>query len=214
MPIRIKSFHGDAAFLSNFCLAQVFHDGIDYPTTEHAFQAAKTLDFHQRYEISKIETPGQAKRAGRKVQLRPDWEQVKNRIMWELTVLKFTNHPNLKKLLLATGNAELIEGNTERLRRVRMDASQRKARTQPLNARSAGCTFRNPEGESAGRLIDRLGLKGLTRGEAEVSTLHGNFIVNRGGATPSDILGLMDEVRAKVFKAHGITLEPELRLIA
>ena len=112
VPTKIKFFRGDAAFLSNFCLAQVFHDGIDYPTTEHAFQAAKTLDFHQRYEISKIETPGQAKRAGRKVQLRPDWEQVKNRIMWELTVLKFTNHPNLKKLLLATGNAELIEGNT------------------------------------------------------------------------------------------------------
>ena len=74
--------------------------------------------------------------------------------------------------------------------------------------------FRNPEGESAGRLIDCLGLKGLRRGEAQVSTIHGNFIINRGAATPGDILGLMDEVRARVFEDRGLTLEPELRLIA
>jgi len=111
VPTKIKRFEGEARFLSNFWPAVVTHDGVQYPTTEHAFQAAKTLDFEQRWEISKLETPGQAKRAGRKLQIRPDWEQVKEQVMLELTILKFMNHRKLKELLLATGTAELIEGN-------------------------------------------------------------------------------------------------------
>ena len=121
---------------------------------------------------------------------------------------------DLEGCLILSVELELRPDDVERLRRVRMDATRRKALTQPLDARSAGCTFRNPEGESAGRLIDCLGLKGLRRGEAQVSTIHGNFIINRGAATPGDILGLMDEVRARVFEDRGLTLEPELRLIA
>ena len=99
-----------------------------------------------------------------------------------------------------------------------MDSPSRSAiaegRTQPLDARSAGCVFRNPTGHSAGRLIDVLGLKGLTHGGARVSDLHGNFIVNEGGATPADILLLIQDVRARVLEARGIHLETELRLIA
>ena len=110
-PAKIEKFSGEYRFLSNFWQAKIAHDGIDYPTTEHAFQASKTLDFHKRWEISQLDTPGQAKRAGRKVRMRPDWEQVKDQIMLELTILKFVNHQGLKRELFATGTAELLEGN-------------------------------------------------------------------------------------------------------
>jgi hypothetical protein len=111
MPTKIKEFEGEFRFLSNFWTAKVSYDGIEYPTTEHAFQAAKTLDFGLRWEISQLPTPGKAKRAGRKLPLRPDWDQVKDQIMLELTILKFMNHRKLKEALLATGTAELVEGN-------------------------------------------------------------------------------------------------------
>ena len=110
MPI--ESFHGEFRFLSNFWPAAVTYDGIKYPTVEHAFQAAKTLDFAQRWAISKLNAPGQAKRVGRRVSIRPDWEQVKNAVMLELTILKFVNHRELREKLLSTGTKELIEGNT------------------------------------------------------------------------------------------------------
>lgn len=109
---KIEQFRGEARFLSNFYPAEVTHDGIEYPTTEHAFAAAKTLHFGERWQISQLSTPGKAKRAGRQNELRPDWEQVRDQIMMELTILKFVNHRHLKELLLSTGNAELIEGNT------------------------------------------------------------------------------------------------------
>lgn len=109
--LEIAEFRGEHRFLSNFYPAEISHDGITYPTTEHAFQAAKTLDFGERWEISQLPTPGDAKRAGKGVQLRPDWEQVKEQIMLELVILKFASHVELREKLLATGQAQLIEGN-------------------------------------------------------------------------------------------------------
>ncbi|MBL8801215.1 MAG: FAD-binding protein [Planctomycetes bacterium] len=92
-----------------------------------------------------------------------------------------------------------------------------KRRVQPVTEWSAGCVFKNPDkeraaGASAGMLIDRLGLKGRTRGDAIVSTLHGNFIVNRGKATAADVLGLMEELRSEVAERSGIVLESEWRI--
>jgi len=81
-----------------------------------------------------------------------------------------------------------------------------------LKERSAGCIFKNPPGESAGRIIDELGLKGKRRGGAVVSEVHANFIVNRGGATAADILGLMKEVKSAVERATGLVLEEEVAL--
>lgn len=84
--------------------------------------------------------------------------------------------------------------------------------TQPYKARSAGCVFRNPlEGPSAGALIDQCGLKGVSRGGAEVSTLHANFIINRGEATAEDVLRLIDHIQREVKSKTGIELERELR---
>ena len=108
---KIDCFDGEFDFLSNFYESTIYHDGIKYPTVEHAFQAAKTMDLNERIKIANMNTPGKAKRAGRKVALRPDWEQVKFEVMKELVTIKFLN-PDLKAKLLATKNAELIEGNT------------------------------------------------------------------------------------------------------
>ncbi len=108
---RIDRFTCDYDFLSNFHPSPIEVDGILYPTVEHAFQAAKTFVPEEKQGIAAAATPGRAKRKGRKVQLRPDWEQVKVGIMEELVRLKFATHADLRERLLATGNAELIEGN-------------------------------------------------------------------------------------------------------
>jgi len=85
--------------------------------------------------------------------------------------------------------------------------------TQPITEKSAGCVFRNPGETPAGRLIDEAGCKGIKRGGIEVSTVHANFFVNRGGGTSSDFMGLMDEVTARVQKKFGVALEPEIKII-
>lgn len=82
-----------------------------YPTTEHAFQAAKTLDEKEREKIRVAKTPGQAKRLGQKVTLRKDWESIKIKIMLNLNRQKF-DRADLGDRLVDTGQAELIEGNT------------------------------------------------------------------------------------------------------
>ncbi len=111
MDKNITSFQGEYRFLSNFWEAPIYHDGIEYPTTEHAYQAAKTLDFQDRWAIAQLSTPGKAKREGRKVTLRPDFERVKLRLMLELNTLKFGTYPQLRASLVGTAPAELIEGN-------------------------------------------------------------------------------------------------------
>lgn len=83
-------------------------------------------------------------------------------------------------------------------------------KTQPYKEKSAGCVFRNPPGESAGRLIDAAGLKGMQVGGAMVSSLHANFIVNGGGATAQDVLTLISAVQEAVYAQRGIELTPEL----
>jgi ribA/ribD-fused uncharacterized protein len=107
----IDSFTGDYTFLSNFYPAPVTFDGLLYPTTEHAFQAAKTLNYMERREIQSLAKPGDAKRRGRTVTLRDNWEVLKNHVMFGLLRDKFSKG-HLRDKLLATGDAKLIEGNT------------------------------------------------------------------------------------------------------
>ena len=90
------------------------------------------------------------------------------------------------------------------------ECNQKRRASQPVNERSAGCIFKNPPGHSAGRMIDELGLKGTRLGGAVISELHGNFIVNRYGATAADVLGLMDMIRERVFKTYEVELEEEV----
>jgi UDP-N-acetylmuramate dehydrogenase len=85
--------------------------------------------------------------------------------------------------------------------------------TQPLKIPNAGCIWKNPKPHTAGRLVDESGCKGMREGAAEVSPIHGNFIVNNGGATAGDVIRLMKRVRARVEEHAGIRLEPEVQLI-
>lgn len=108
----IGVFDGEFAWLSNFYESPIAdEEGVVYPTIEHYFQAMKTLDSSERFNIAIQPTPGKAKRCGRKVSLRPDWEEVKEEIMFIALRKKFSN-PILKAKLLATGNEYLEEGTT------------------------------------------------------------------------------------------------------
>lgn len=107
---KIDSFRGANFWLSNFFLAPVTYEGLLYPSTEHAYQAAKTLDPQERYKFLGI-TCRQAKAIGYKVKMRPDWDSVKIDIMYEIVKQKFSIHDELQRKLLDTEDAELIEGN-------------------------------------------------------------------------------------------------------
>lgn len=113
MPMeKIDLFREENFFLSNFYFSNVLYDGIKYPTAEHAYQAAKTKKLADKHSIRQIATPGQAKRAGSRVTLRENWEEVKLSEMRTIVWLKFNQSQELAGRLLSTGEAELIEGNT------------------------------------------------------------------------------------------------------
>ncbi len=88
--------------------------------------------------------------------------------------------------------------------------NEKRRSSQPLGQKSAGCIFKNPPGASAGRMIDDLGLKGLSVGDARVSDRHANFFVNAGRASARDMLALITEVRERVQKTYGVELENEV----
>lgn len=111
MTHTISSFRGYHRFLSNFVPAKVILDRVTYPTVEHAYQAAKTLNGADRQIIKNLPSPGQAKRFGKHVELRSDWDAVKIGVMRDLLVQKF-REPVMRRKLLNTGTAKLIEGNS------------------------------------------------------------------------------------------------------
>jgi len=108
----IDSFSGEYEFLSNFYETLVCYDGWMYPTSEHAYQAAKTLNVNERQKIRNASTPGKAKKIGRSVTLREDWEDVKIKIMFNIVLDKFIRHSILRQRLLDTGDIYLVEGNS------------------------------------------------------------------------------------------------------
>jgi UDP-N-acetylmuramate dehydrogenase len=89
----------------------------------------------------------------------------------------------------------------------------RRRQTQPLGYPNAGSVFKNPPGDSAGRLIEAAGLKGLRIGDAQISTVHANFIINLGSATARDILKLVELAREKVLGCFGVELQLEIKVI-
>lgn len=112
MSNRIESFSGTYRFLSNFWMVEISLYDVMYKSVEHAYQAAKTVDEAYKKRIQDAATPGEAKRLGKSAPMRPDWEAVKVDFMRYLVSYKFGMHPELGKKLLATGNKELVEGNT------------------------------------------------------------------------------------------------------
>jgi hypothetical protein len=112
MSTAITSFTGKHSFLSNFSHSPVTYEGAEYASVEHAYQAAKTLNLVARraFQITGTLTAGQAKRLGKTLDLRTGWEEIKVGIMYSLLVEKFSD-TNLRLRLLATEDAELVEGN-------------------------------------------------------------------------------------------------------
>ena len=110
MDTKITFFRGQYRFLSNFFPSLVEYQGKIWPTIEHAYQASKTLDYDLQEEIRLAPTPGKAKRLGRSVVLRSDWNEIRVGIMRDLIKLKFAN-PHLRERLMGTGLAYLVEGN-------------------------------------------------------------------------------------------------------
>ncbi len=114
--------------------------------------------------------------------------------------------------VLLSATARLAPSDPDAVRARMATYRATRSGSQPKGARCAGCIFKNPPGQNAGRLIDTAGLKGLRFGDAEVSTVHANFLVNLGHATPQQFKELMDAVREKVREIHGVELETEVEI--
>ncbi|ADU63778.1 MAG: UDP-N-acetylmuramate dehydrogenase [Pseudodesulfovibrio sp.] len=107
----------------------------------------------------------------------------------------------------------LTESTPRAVRKAMQGIYDKKRATQPVTARSAGCVFKNPEGESAGRLLDEAGLKGVSRGGMAFSDIHANFLINLGGGTSAQALELIELGRESVRTAFGVTLETEVIIL-
>lgn len=114
--------------------------------------------------------------------------------------------------VVLSATADLVEGDPAAIRARVAEYREKRGTSQPLSKRNAGCIFKNPPGQSAGRLIDQAHLKGLRIGDAEVSPEHGNFLVNHGKATAAEFAELMETVRARVLEVHGVELEAEVEI--
>lgn len=108
---------------------------------------------------------------------------------------------------------QLQYGDREQIERRSREYRDRRVRTQPVQAACAGSVFRNPPGHFAAKLIEEAGLKGLTAGDAEVSVIHANFIVNKGQATAEDVISLIKQVQEIILNKYGVELVPEVRVM-
>jgi UDP-N-acetylmuramate dehydrogenase len=108
---------------------------------------------------------------------------------------------------------QLKQGVRSEIERVVKDYLHYRRDTQPLAMPSAGCVFKNPPNDSAGRLIEVVGLKGARVGDAEVSMKHANFMVNRGQASAADVLALIGKVRSAIRRRAGVRLDLELKIV-
>lgn len=108
--VQINSFTGQYRWLSNFFYVDIIYDGAEYPTVEHAYQAAKTLDPTEQEIIRKARTPAEARNLGRYVTIRKDWGRVRVSVMRELLQQKFAV-PEFRERLMATGDVIIVQGN-------------------------------------------------------------------------------------------------------
>lgn len=118
-----------------------------------------------------------------------------------------------KDYLVIEGVISLEYGQKDEIRKIMDELSSKRKEKQPLEFPSAGSTFKRPEGYFAGKLIMDSGLAGKSIGGAQVSEKHCGFIINKGGATASDILALMDYVSDTVYEKYGVRLEPEVKVL-
>ena len=120
-----------------------------------------------------------------------------------------TIFPNGEGIIIEA-ELELEEGNRPEIQNAMDRHLSRRSKTQPLTVRNSGSVFKNPHGDTAGRLIESLGLKGLSIRNAGVSIKHANFIVNKGGATANDVTRLILHIQKEVKEKTGIELQTEI----
>ncbi len=120
-----------------------------------------------------------------------------------------TIFPNDTGIIIAA-ELELEEGNRQEIQNAIDRHLARRSQTQPLTIPNAGSIFKNPDGDKAGRLIESLGLKGFSVGDAGISIKHANFIVNKGGATAADVTRLIEHVQKEVKEKTGVALQTEI----
>ena len=120
---------------------------------------------------------------------------------------------NLSEYIILEVKLKLKRGKEKEINDRISGLLERKKSTQVLDMPSAGCIFKNPDGHSAGRLIDEAGLKGFAIGDAQVSIKHANFIVNNDNASAQNVLELIKKIKLTVFKKTGIRLEEEIKII-
>ena len=119
----------------------------------------------------------------------------------------------LKGALVIGATIQIERGDGEEAKRMMAKLTKDRNETQPIKTKNCGSVFKNPHGDSAGRLVQAAGLKGLREGKAVVSTLHGNFIINEGGATAADVRRLIERVQAEVKRRFNVDLEPEVEFV-
>jgi UDP-N-acetylmuramate dehydrogenase len=119
----------------------------------------------------------------------------------------------LKGALVVSATVQLQRGDGEEAKQLMARLTRERSETQPIKTKNCGSVFKNPAGDSAGRLVQAAGLKGAREGSAAVSTLHGNFIVNEGGATANDVRRLIERVMTEVMRRFGVQLEPEVEMV-
>lgn len=118
-----------------------------------------------------------------------------------------------KKWIILGGKIQLEKGNKEEIKSKIEEYSKSRREKQPLNMPNAGSVFKRGEGFVTAKLIDECGLKGYSIGDAEVSTLHAGFIVNKGNAIAEDVLKLMQYIKEKVQEKFNVNIEPEIRIL-
>ena len=158
----------------------------------------------------KVRLPGEYEIGYRSVALRSEWKVESGK--WKSSDSPLTTHHSPEEFFVGAWFS-FEAGDGERSRQEIKELLAKRISSQPLNLPNAGSVFRNPPNDHAARLIELCGLKGRSRGGAQVSEKHANFIVNTGGATAEDIEGLIYEVRETVADRTGVLLHPEVRII-
>ena len=115
--------------------------------------------------------------------------------------------------LVIDATIKLERGDGEEAKRLMAKLTSERNQTQPIKTKNCGSVFMNPPGDSAGRLVQAAGLKGARQGAAVISELHGNFIVNEGGATAADVAKLIEHARVEVMRRFGVELVREVELV-
>lgn len=115
--------------------------------------------------------------------------------------------------IILSSQFRLKKGNKEEIKKKTIELLKKRSDKQPLNYPSAGSTFKRPEGYFAGKLIEDSGLSGFSVGEAEVSEKHCGFVINKGGASSSDIIALIKHIQKTVYEKYGVMLETEVKII-